>query len=242
MPCRSASGVRLAPTPGSRVRGTSRTAVSNREREPYGESGAPGVRAPGCALDRDAASTLANAEPAPRNQRRDGRNGSAPPCARPDASDMAHYNTGMKHADAGCTEMRRAGLFALRHAADLVENFIDSKLGAVGLSIPKLAALERLEQAGGSLPLGQLAARLACVKSNVTQLVDRLESDGLVERAPDLGDRRSRLAVLTPLGRDAYARGSAILAEAEEHVFATLSPDEKATLAELVAKLEPIRR
>ncbi len=147
----------------------------------------------------------------------------------------------MKHAAAGCTEMRRAGLFALRHAADLVEGFIDSKLGAVGLSVPKLAALERLEQAGGSLPLGQLAARLACVKSNVTQLVDRLEADGFVERAPDPGDRRSRLAMLTAAGREAHARGAAILAEAEEHAFAALSPDEKTRLAELVAKLEPVR-
>jgi len=74
---------------------------------------------------------------------------------------------------------------------------VEERLADAGLSLPKLAALHQLSQAGDSLPLGQLAERLACVKSNVTQLVDRLEADGLVVRAADPNDRRSRLAVLT---------------------------------------------
>jgi DNA-binding MarR family transcriptional regulator len=144
----------------------------------------------------------------------------------------------MKHVVVDCSGTTRAGLFTLRHAADVVESFIDERLATVGLSVPKLSALDRLQQAGGSLPLGQLAARLACVKSNVTQLVDRLEADGLVERTPDAGDRRSRLAVLTPAGRDAHARGARVLAEAEEQAFARLSDDDRTRLAEIVAKLE----
>ena len=130
-----------------------------------------------------------------------------------------------------------AGMFALLHAANAVEGFVESRLSAVGLSIPKLAALNRLVEAGDSLPLGQLAERLACVKSNVTQLVDRLESDGLVSRAGDPTDRRSRLAVLTDQGRAAFARGSAILQCAERDLFGTLSSDEAAQLHTLLAKL-----
>ena len=82
------------------------------------------------------------------------------------------------------------GVIDLLHAAGSVESFVDAKLAAVGLSLPKLAALSRLVEAGESLPLGQLAERLACVKSNVTQLIDRLEAEGLVSRLPDPGDRR----------------------------------------------------
>jgi DNA-binding MarR family transcriptional regulator len=130
-----------------------------------------------------------------------------------------------------------AGLFALRHAADVVEGFVESKLSAIGLSIPKLAALSRLAEAGDSLPLGQLAERLACVKSNVTQLVDRLEADGLVERTLDQADRRSRLAVLTPAGRAAHVEGARVLQEAERQVFNGLSEDESLRLAEIIAKL-----
>src|SRR6266705_6481581 len=108
------------------------------------------------------------------------------------------------------TTATRLGMFTLLGAASSIHYFVESRLSTVGLSVPRLAALQRLVDAGGSLPLGQLAERLACVKSNVTQLVDRLEAEGLVNRAGDPGDRRSRLAVLTDAGRAAFTRGSAV--------------------------------
>jgi DNA-binding MarR family transcriptional regulator len=131
-----------------------------------------------------------------------------------------------------------AGMFSFLHAASAVETYVDSKLSAVGLSIPKLAALNRLVEAGDSLPLGQLAERLACVKSNVTQLVDRLEADGLVTRAPDPNDRRSRLAVITDAGRKAYGQGSHLQREAEQQLFGGLSADDAARLGEIIEKLQ----
>src|SRR5471030_2806378 len=102
------------------------------------------------------------------------------------------------------------GLFAVLHASSVLESRVEALLSNVGLSLAKLAALHRLTEAGDSLPLGQLAERLSCVKSNVTQLVDRLEADGLVNRTADPNDRRSRIAVLTDVGRSAYAIGSEI--------------------------------
>jgi DNA-binding MarR family transcriptional regulator len=130
-----------------------------------------------------------------------------------------------------------AGLFELLHAASIVESFVESRLTKEGLSLAKLAALTRLVEAGDSLPLGQLADRLACVKSNVTQLVDRLEADGFVQRAPDPNDRRSRLAVLTPEGRTAQGRGVAVQRSAEREIFGTLSETEATQLAGIVEKL-----
>ena len=124
------------------------------------------------------------------------------------------------------------------HAAGTVEGFVESRLSSVGLSLPKLAALNCLVEAGDSLPLGQLAERLACVKSNVTQLVDRLETDGLVSRAADPNDRRSRLAVLTDAGRNAHERGTRVRLEAEQQVFGTLSAEDAAKLGEIIGKLE----
>src|SRR6478736_3661004 len=133
------------------------------------------------------------------------------------------------------------GMSSLLHAASSVESFLESRLSAVGLSIPKLAALNRLVEAGDSLPLGQLAERLACVKSNVTQLVDRLEADGLVSRASDPTDGRSRLAVITPAGREAYDQGIRIHRAAEQELFGALSPDESSALARIIEKLERAR-
>jgi DNA-binding MarR family transcriptional regulator len=131
------------------------------------------------------------------------------------------------------------GLWRLLRAAHAAQAHLESRLSAAGLSLAKLAVLHQLSLADRPLPLGQLADRLACVKSNVTQLVDRLEADGLVSREPDSSDRRSRLAVITAAGRDAYARGIAIQRAAERDVLAGLTPAEAAELERLLARLVP---
>jgi DNA-binding MarR family transcriptional regulator len=131
-----------------------------------------------------------------------------------------------------------ASLSSLLHAAGAAEGHVESQLSPVGLSLPKLAALHHLVLAGEALPLGELAGRLACVKSNVTQLIDRLEADGLVRRAPDPDDRRSRLAVLTAAGRKAHEQGSRIQQQAEREVFGALTPEESQQLASALGKLD----
>jgi DNA-binding MarR family transcriptional regulator len=133
-------------------------------------------------------------------------------------------------------------MFTLLGAASSIHDFIESRLSPVGLSVPRLAALQRLVDAGGSLPLGQLADRLACVKSNVTQLVDRLEADGLVTRALDPDDKRSRLAIITEAGRQLHEAGARIQREVEEQLFSTLSVDDSVRLSEIIAKLKSVSR
>jgi DNA-binding MarR family transcriptional regulator len=131
-----------------------------------------------------------------------------------------------------------AGLFTLLHAAGVAEGHLESKLNAAGLSLAKLAALVAIRDAGESLPLTQLAERLSCVKSNITQLVDRLEADGLVSRAADPHDRRSRLAVMTAAGRKACDAGTRIQQQAERTLLSELSATERRQLVALMAKLE----
>jgi DNA-binding MarR family transcriptional regulator len=135
-------------------------------------------------------------------------------------------------------ESEQTGLFAVLNTSSVLESRVEAKLSEIGLSMAKLAALHRLSDAGESLPLGQLAERLSCVKSNVTQLVDRLEADGLVSRTSDPNDKRSRLAVLTGAGRTAYERGRRIREQAERDLFAALTESESATLQTLLAKLK----
>src|SRR4051794_8821930 len=50
---------------------------------------------------------------------------------------------------------------------------------------------------GRPLPMGRLAETLSCDASNVTGLVDRLESRGLIERRPSQDDRRVKVLQLT---------------------------------------------
>jgi DNA-binding MarR family transcriptional regulator len=134
--------------------------------------------------------------------------------------------------------MAESGLFAVLHTSSVLESRAEAKLSEIGLSLAKLAALHRLSEAGESLPLGQLAERLSCVKSNVTQLVDRLEADGLVSRASDPNDRRSRIAVLTDAGRRAHEKGRRIQEQSERDLFGALTESESAMLQMLLAKLK----
>jgi DNA-binding MarR family transcriptional regulator len=135
----------------------------------------------------------------------------------------------------------RLDVLALLHTASDAQAAVESKLGAAGLSLAKLSALKALSDAGESLPLSQLAERLSCVKSNITQLVDRLEADGFVKRDADPHDRRTRLAVLTGAGRKACLDGSRIQQAAERDFLTTLTREEAAQLATLLAKLRKPR-
>jgi MarR family transcriptional regulator, organic hydroperoxide resistance regulator len=57
-----------------------------------------------------------------------------------------------------------------------------------------------LMEPGQPMPMGKLAGALACDASNVTGLVDRLESRGLVCRHADASDGRVKVLKLTPAG------------------------------------------
>ena len=122
-------------------------------------------------------------------------------------------------------------------AARSVESRVEGALAAEGLSLAKLGALRHLALAETALTLSQLAERHCCGKSNITQLIDRLETDGLVVRVADAADRRTVLATITESGRAAYARGNAILAEEERSLDGTLGTDSRAWLAQQLIAL-----
>ena len=115
-----------------------------------------------------------------------------------------------------------------------MEAQLESALGRVGLSLAKFGVISRLVEAGESLSLGCLAERCSCVRSNMTQLIDRLEADRLVERVSDPTDRRTIRAVLTPEGRARYEEGVRLLEETEQGFFTRLSDADRATLARLI--------
>ncbi len=128
-------------------------------------------------------------------------------------------------------------LRALVWAGHAVEDRLDAALLPHGLSMPKLGILRLLVAAGGPVPLGALSLRAGCVKSNITQLVDRLEAEHLVRRVPDPEDRRSILAEITPEGRRRHDEAVRALAEAEREILAAIPPEERAWLWALIGRL-----
>ena len=125
-------------------------------------------------------------------------------------------------------------IFRIAQAGHLVDGRLDTTLESHGLSVAKIGLLRHLAEAEGPITLGQLAERLACVKSNVTQLVDRLEADGLARRTPDPDDRRSIRAVITDKGRQMFEAGLRAQQEAERRLARSLTSDEQTQLSALL--------
>ncbi|MDQ2855934.1 MAG: MarR family transcriptional regulator [Acidobacteriota bacterium] len=121
--------------------------------------------------------------------------------------------------------------------AQRLESRVESALAASGLSFSKLGILHHLIQAGEPLPLSGLAGRISCVKSNITQLMDRLEADELVARSSDPSDRRSIRANVTAEGRRRYAVGTKILEEQERALLKCLPEPDRRNLAKLLDQL-----
>src|SRR5712664_4153222 len=124
--------------------------------------------------------------------------------------------------------MNNAVASALVQAAHRVEARLEEALAGVGLSIAKFETLSILVSQDRPIRLSELASKLVCVRSNVTQLVDRLETEGLVKRADDPADRRALRAEVTALGRKRQAAGTALangLAAARASVAVTYASD-----------------
>ncbi len=130
----------------------------------------------------------------------------------------------------------------LSRADHLFSSRLEAALDANGLSIAKFGVLKELVQASEPIALGQLAERLTCVKSNITQLVDRLEADGLVKRLPDSEDRRSKRAAITEEGLRRYEIGMKVAVGVEQDLLHTLSPEEQELLTAVLRKMSSERR
>lgn len=132
------------------------------------------------------------------------------------------------------TEARPSVASSILHAARIIEERTEAALATAGLSMAKQSALTKLAEAGEPLTLSDLAARLSCVRSNMTQLVDRLEADGLVRRVDDPADRRVVRAELTPLGRKRQAEGERLWRDAQVEVLRGLSDADAEALVGLL--------
>lgn len=88
----------------------------------------------------------------------------------------------------------------------------------------------------GSLPLGKIGARLQVHPASVTNVVNRLEADGLVRRVPHPSDGRTTLADITPAGRRLALRATGALNTAVFEQIA-LSPRQLDQLFDLLRRL-----
>ncbi|MFB7223475.1 MarR family winged helix-turn-helix transcriptional regulator [Streptomyces sp. NPDC056227] len=86
------------------------------------------------------------------------------------------------------------------------------------------------------MPMRRIAQKLKCEPSNVTGIVDRLETRGLVERRPDPADRRVKLAAPTEKGIDTARQLRESLSFAREPL-AKLTDTDRAVLRDLLRRM-----
>jgi DNA-binding MarR family transcriptional regulator len=95
------------------------------------------------------------------------------------------------------------------------------------------------ENPGGSL--AQLARALAVTAPNITTMVDRLESRGLIARQQSASDRRAQVLHTTAKGATLVRKTTQLIIDAEKAAL-SLTPGEQAMLVELLHKVACARQ
>jgi DNA-binding MarR family transcriptional regulator len=95
-----------------------------------------------------------------------------------------------------------AAVTSVMRVHQIVLAAVDPALRPLGLTFARYEALVLLSfSRRGSLPMRVMGERLQLHPTSVTNIVDRLEADGLVRRTPHPTDGRTTLVAITDSGR-----------------------------------------
>jgi DNA-binding MarR family transcriptional regulator len=99
------------------------------------------------------------------------------------------------------------------------------------------AVLASLQEYG---PASQatLSRRTGIYRSDMVGVLNELAERGLVERAPDPGDRRRNVITITAQGRRQLRRLDTVLDDLHEELLAPLLPDERDQFLQLLTRLK----
>jgi MarR family 2-MHQ and catechol resistance regulon transcriptional repressor len=123
----------------------------------------------------------------------------------------------------------------MRAAAGVTER-MHKHLMPEKLTLSQFGVLEALYHLG---PLCQqdIGKKILKTSGNMTTVIDNLEKRGLVVRAHDPSDRRFKRVRLTAQGENLIKKIFPRHIEIAEHVFSTLSPQERTQLSVLLKRL-----
>jgi DNA-binding MarR family transcriptional regulator len=113
---------------------------------------------------------------------------------------------------------------------------LDRRMAEHGASLARTKLLLCLQKRG-PLRGTDIADFFSQSPRTVTEAIDGLERDGLVERKSDPVDRRAKQIHITDKGIDAAARTEPLRRQIIDQTFGTLSTDERASLGAILEKL-----
>lgn len=98
------------------------------------------------------------------------------------------------------------------------------------LTPTQIKSLFAFEADDHAYPMGELGKNARVKSSTMTDMIDRLEKDGIAERIRDDGDRRVVKVCLTDKGKKIKRQFSIKMRKGVEDAFSQLSEDEKKIL------------
>ena len=118
----------------------------------------------------------------------------------------------------------------------LSQKKLENELARVDLTPPQFYVLATIGYAG-SLPFGEIGAKMMVTVSNLTGIVDRLEEKKLVTRKRDQNDRRVVHVLLTEKGAKLYKTTIPLFEGSVSQIFSTLDRAQQKELSALLRKL-----
>lgn len=130
-----------------------------------------------------------------------------------------------------------AAVTSIVRAHQILMGRVDDVLRPFGVTFARYELLTLLSfTKAGSMPLARIGTLLQVHPTSVTNVVDRCEDAGLVQRMPHPTDRRQTLAEITPAGRDVVRKATEAL---NRDVFTDLrlGGDDVSSLVDVLGRL-----
>jgi len=116
-------------------------------------------------------------------------------------------------------------------------SLLDERLRLIGQSSARMEALAAIINSPSLSAQVDIAKRLRIEGPTMTRMLDTLEADGLVERLPDPGDRRTKQLRLTPAGEAVLEEIFGIADELRDRLIDGVEPERLDELNELLVML-----
>ncbi len=126
--------------------------------------------------------------------------------------------------------------YHLRRTQNAVFNHFIDNLAEEGISPGQFGVLTLID-ANEGLSQSQLAKTLKIERSTMVAVIDRLETEGWVDRKPSKTDKRSYALALTKAGAELLSRARPRVRHHEQRINAGLSADEKTLLIDLLDRV-----
>ena len=126
----------------------------------------------------------------------------------------------------------------IKQIHDKLEKQANNALRQQGLTLMQVSVLLTLQSAEGKrCSMKELERFFGVAQSTVAGVVSRLEQKGLVTATGDPEDKRVKLVDITPTGEAYCGQAACHMEQAEETLLRGFSPEERAQLKGLLARV-----